>query len=227
MLLNRTQHLADQDGIRAQDGDDPVRLGALLRAWVSGARDGINPRELRALSEGTSSAGGVLVPVPTAAQFIDRARNASRVMEAGASTVPMDSMTLKVPRITGSTAPAWRLEDAVVATGDMTMDSITLTARSLAFLALDTGQRRCRSRSVTPYADGLTGPSPAGPGLLGCTTPKDGSGRGIVGKHTDETRDCGTCGGSGVIVTTTNGKGPSAATRKETCPSCHGTGKQR
>jgi HK97 family phage major capsid protein len=94
----------------------------------------LNPRELKALSEGTSSAGGILVPTPVAGFLIDRARNKSRVIQAGATTIAMDYQTLKVPRLTGSSAPAWRLENAAVAVGDLTLDSVTLTAQSMAFL---------------------------------------------------------------------------------------------
>lgn len=119
---------------QVRDDERDVRLGALLRTWVTGRRDGLNEAELRAMSEGTATAGGHLVPTPTSAQLIDRARNTARVMQAGAVVVPMDTATLKVPRLTGSSAPAWRNENAAVAEGDMTLDAVTLTARSMAFL---------------------------------------------------------------------------------------------
>lgn len=124
--VDRNQHVRDEDR--------QVRLGALLRTWVTGRRDGLNEAELRAMSEGTATAGGHLVPTPTAAQLIDRARNVARVMQAGATVVPMAAQTLKVPRLTGSSAPAWRNENAAVAEGDLTLDAVTLTARSMAFL---------------------------------------------------------------------------------------------
>ncbi|MFF0104512.1 phage major capsid protein [Streptomyces hirsutus] len=136
-LLTRSQSFADwtaRHGHRADDGQDEVRLGALLRTWVTGRRDGLNDAELRAMAEGTATAGGHLVPTPTAAQLIDKARNTARVFQAGVTTVPMDAATLKVPRLTGTSAPAWRNENAAVAEGDLTLDSVTLTARSMAFL---------------------------------------------------------------------------------------------
>ncbi|MEU2975982.1 phage major capsid protein [Streptomyces hirsutus] len=135
-LLTRERSFADwvtRHG-RVRDEDHGVRLGALLRTWVTGRRDHLNDAELRAMSEGTATAGGHLVPTPTAAQLIDRARNVARVFQAGAVTVPMDSQTLKVPRLTGSSAPAWRSENAAVAEGDLTLDAVTLTAKSMAFL---------------------------------------------------------------------------------------------
>ncbi|MFZ3558362.1 MULTISPECIES: phage major capsid protein [unclassified Streptomyces] len=117
-----------------RDEERQVRLGALLRTWVTGRRDGLNDAEVRAMSEGTATAGGHLVPTPTAASLIDKARNTARVMQAGATVVPMSAQTLKVPRLTGASAPAWRNENAAVAEGDLTLDSVTLTARSMAFL---------------------------------------------------------------------------------------------
>ncbi|MFI8510481.1 phage major capsid protein [Streptomyces sp. NPDC085460] len=135
-MLTRSDSFAQwvdrHQNVREDERD--VRLGALLRTWVTGRRDGLNDAELRAMSEGTATAGGHLVPTPTAAQLIDRARNTARVMQAGATVVPMTAQTLKVPRLTGSSAPAWRNENAAVAEGDLTLDSVTLTARSMAFL---------------------------------------------------------------------------------------------
>ncbi|TYR66168.1 MULTISPECIES: phage major capsid protein [Streptomyces] len=136
-LLTRGQSFADWTARSSHGAPQPaqdVRLGALLRTWVTGRRDGLNDSELRAMAEGTATAGGHLVPTPTAGQLIDRARNVSRVFQAGATTVPMDSQTLKVPRLTGSSAPAWRNENAAIAEGDLTLDAVTLTARSMAFL---------------------------------------------------------------------------------------------
>lgn len=117
-----------------RDEDRSVRLGALLRTWVTGRRDGLNEAEQRAMNQGTATAGGHLVPTPTAASLIDKARNTARVMQAGATVVPMTSQTLKVPRLTGASAPAWRNENSAVAEGDLTLDAVTLTAHSMAFL---------------------------------------------------------------------------------------------
>jgi HK97 family phage major capsid protein len=46
----------------------------------------------------------------------------------------MDAHDVKVPRLTGSTAPAWRAEGSALASGDLTIDSVTLSAKSLAFM---------------------------------------------------------------------------------------------
>ncbi len=90
--------------------------------------------ELKAQSEGTPSAGGYLVPTPLAAQVIDLARNVGRVFAAGATTVPMDSQTLKMARQTGDPALAWHSEAATINPSSLTFDAITFTAQTLPVL---------------------------------------------------------------------------------------------
>ncbi|MFD9909409.1 phage major capsid protein [Streptomyces sp. NPDC059063] len=87
--------------------------------------------ERKALSEGTLSAGGYLVPTPLASNVIDLARNQMRVAQAGATFVPMTAQTLKIARLTGEGTPGWRNENAAITAADMTFDSVTFTARSL------------------------------------------------------------------------------------------------
>jgi HK97 family phage major capsid protein len=77
-----------------------------------------------------------LVPTPIANQVIDLARNATRVIQAGAVTIPMTSNTLKLPRLTNESSPAWRNENAAVTPQDLTFDTVTFTARSLARLII-------------------------------------------------------------------------------------------
>lgn len=86
---------------------------------------------VKAMSEGTLTAGGHLVPTPLAANIIDLARNQMRVMQAGAVTVPMQSQTLKVPRLTSEGTPGWHTENAAITDADMVFDSVTFTARTL------------------------------------------------------------------------------------------------
>jgi HK97 family phage major capsid protein len=90
--------------------------------------------EQRAISESPLTAGGHMVPTPVAATVIDRARAAARVFQAGATTVPMTSQTLKYPRLVAEAAPAWRNEGAAVNDQAMTFDAVTLTAQSMAML---------------------------------------------------------------------------------------------
>lgn len=107
-----------------------LSFGAMVRGYVTGQWEGYEA-EHRAMSTTGASA---LVPTAQAAWLIDRARNKARVLEAGARTVKMDAHDVKVPRLTGSTAPAWRSEGSSIATGDLTLDYVSLSAKSLAFM---------------------------------------------------------------------------------------------
>lgn len=127
VILRSDQRLADY--VPATAAERRLRFGAFIRGYVTGDWTGAEA-EKRAMSTSGASA---LIPAPVAAEFIDRARNKMQTNAAGIRTVRMDAATLKVPRLTGSSAPAWRNEAAAIATGDLTVDSVTLTARSLAF----------------------------------------------------------------------------------------------
>lgn len=106
-------------------------LGNILRAMVTGPR---NDAERRALAEGTDSAGGYTVPVPLAAEFIDRLRAQSVVFRAGARTVPMTSETLAIARLETDPTMAWRAENAEITASDPTFGRVLLEAKSLAGL---------------------------------------------------------------------------------------------
>jgi HK97 family phage major capsid protein len=85
----------------------------------------------RALAESTIGAGGALVPRPLSARVIDLARNATRVFQAGAITVPMTAQTLALARLTSEGTPAWKSENAAITAADMVFDRVTFTARTL------------------------------------------------------------------------------------------------
>src|SRR6266545_1282246 len=110
-------------------------FGRYLRAMIAGAPFGEDAQQ-RALSEGTLTAGGHLVPTPLAARVIDLARNAMQVVRAGAVTVPMTSNTLKVPRLTGEGTPGWHAENAAITAADMTFDAVTFDAQTLTRLVV-------------------------------------------------------------------------------------------
>jgi HK97 family phage major capsid protein len=113
---------------KAFDQAQDLSFGRYLRGICTGEWDG---REMRFLAE--ANTGTNIVPTPLAASIIDKARNATRVVQAGARTVPMDSQTLKMARITGDPTASWRAENAAIVESDATLDVVTFTARSLAF----------------------------------------------------------------------------------------------
>jgi HK97 family phage major capsid protein len=110
-------------------GEPAPSFDKFLRGIATGNWDGAEHE--RALSEGTLTAGGHLVPTPLSTRVIDLARNATRVFQAGAVTVPMTAATLKLARLTGEGTPAWHAENAAITDADMTFDSVTFTARTL------------------------------------------------------------------------------------------------
>jgi HK97 family phage major capsid protein len=130
-ILTREQSVASwtRDNGLVRHDQEPVSFDRYLRGIVTGDWSGAEHE--RALSEGTATAGGHLVPTPLAGYVLDLARNATQVVQAGAVTVPMTSQTLKVARLTGEGSPAWRNENASVTAGDLTFDAVTFTARSL------------------------------------------------------------------------------------------------
>jgi HK97 family phage major capsid protein len=130
-VLTREQSVYDwcQQRGMFDPADEALSFDRYLRGIVTGDWQGAEHE--RALSEGTLTAGGHLVPTPLSARVIDLARNQTRVFQAGAITVPMTAATLKLARLTGENAPAWKSENAAITDQDMTFDSVTFTARTM------------------------------------------------------------------------------------------------
>lgn len=114
------------DGIKSNE----LSLGRMLRGIVLGEWRRAEA-ERRTLSVGDSSLGGYLVPSPLSTRVIDLARNQTRVMQAGAITVPMESNTLTLARVTGDPTAAWKAENAVGSFSDITFGAIELISKSL------------------------------------------------------------------------------------------------
>ena len=108
---------------------DGPGLGLFLRGITSGNWKGAE--ELRAMSEGTLSQGGYLVPQPLAQRTIDLVRSRTRVMEAGAITVGMTEQTLKMARLTQDVTAAWKVENAPMTFSDAAFDSVQFNAQVL------------------------------------------------------------------------------------------------
>lgn len=119
------------DALEAEGRD--LNFGKFLHGAFTGDwRDARPEQILNALSGATSGAGGVMLPTVLTAEIIDLARKRTRVLEAGARTVPMENRTVDVPRWLTDPTLSWRAENAAIAESDPTMDKITLTAKSLA-----------------------------------------------------------------------------------------------
>ena len=111
--------------------DEGIGAGALLRALVTGAK---SDREQRALAGGTDAAGGFTVPTTTSAELIDLARRNMVLDAAGARTIALDTSETIIARLASDPTPAWRQENAAVATGDPTFSAVTLKPQSIAVL---------------------------------------------------------------------------------------------
>jgi HK97 family phage major capsid protein len=92
--------------------------------------------ERRALAEGSDSTGGAAVPTLLAGTVIDRVRNATHVLNAGAQLVPVGSDDYSIPRLAADAAGAWRNENAAVAVSGQTFEKVTFTVRSHAVIVL-------------------------------------------------------------------------------------------
>lgn len=125
-LLTRADSVAQWTG---QSPEEQPSFDKYIRGLVTNDWHGADQE--RALAEGTQSAGGYLVPAPLASFVIDIARNKTRVIQAGAVTIPMEAQTLRVPRLINEGAPAWRNENAQIPEQDMQFDSVLFTAKSL------------------------------------------------------------------------------------------------
>jgi HK97 family phage major capsid protein len=131
-VLTREQSVYDwcqSRGMFDQQGDEPLSFDRYLRGMATARWDGAVAE--RALAEATIGAGGALVPAPLSARVIDLARNATRVFQAGAQTVPMTAQTLALARLTSEGTPAWKSENAAITAGDLVFDRVTFTARTL------------------------------------------------------------------------------------------------
>lgn len=82
-------------------------------------------------NEMSTSADSALVPQPLSMDVIDLARNKSRIFQAGALTVPMDSKTLTIARVSGEPTPEWKAENAAHSSSDVTVEGVTFTANTL------------------------------------------------------------------------------------------------
>lgn len=84
----------------------------------------------------TTTSGSALVPTLWAGSIIDRARNYSAVLAAGAELIPMESKVLQIGRLTGDPTAAFRAESSTITASDPTFDNVTLTSNTLSCLVV-------------------------------------------------------------------------------------------
>src|SRR5260370_756841 len=78
--------------------------------------------------------GGVLVPSILSADVIDLARKQAVCFQAGAQTIPMDSSTLAIAKLTADTTMQWHIENQPQTLQQNTFGRVTLSSKMLVCL---------------------------------------------------------------------------------------------
>lgn len=99
---------------------------------VTGMHSGLGS-QIRAMS---TTSGSAVVPTVWADDVIDRARNKSQVLQAGAQIVPMDAKVVNIGRLTTDPTAAFRAEGSTVTASDPVFDNVTLTATTMSALVV-------------------------------------------------------------------------------------------
>lgn len=113
---------------------DEVRVGAMIAAMAGGESVAakLNEAERKAFLESSGPAGGYLLPPVLGAMFLDAVRPRTRVLEAGAQTLPMRAPQVRIPGWDEAPSAAWRGEGGAFADAGGTFRRIELSAKSVA-----------------------------------------------------------------------------------------------
>lgn len=122
--LNRVPSIQDETALS---------FGKYLRGAMTGRWDDASDemQVFNALSGGSSTAGGILIPEILTGQIVDLARARTRVIQAGARVVPMANRKVTVPKWLSDPVPDWRAENSAFAEDDATLGSVDLEAKGL------------------------------------------------------------------------------------------------
>jgi HK97 family phage major capsid protein len=135
--LGREQRMSDyvRSAGLVEPNEPSLSLAKILRGKITGDWRDADP-ERRAMAEGSTTAGGFLIPTLLSSELIDLARNQTQVIAAGARTYPMKSSRVDLPAWAGDPTVGWRAENAAITPADGLVSKITLTAYTLAGLTL-------------------------------------------------------------------------------------------
>lgn len=117
-------------GYTSDDGDGRG-LGDMIRGVVTGQWDGPLDTEQTTHTTGSDPYGGFMVPGMMAARFIDKARAASVVSQAGALTFPMNSQEVTLLKVTGDPEVGWTGESKKLPNASATFGRLRLRARKV------------------------------------------------------------------------------------------------
>lgn len=122
------------DGLENEDDIANLSLGQVVRALTIGNRDGLSETARRSLLESVDAQGGYTTPEILGSRLLDRVRNAARVFQAGASTVPLLSDKHSIARLDTGVTPAFRAEGDPIAESAMTFSRVTFNPKFLGVL---------------------------------------------------------------------------------------------
>jgi HK97 family phage major capsid protein len=119
-------------GTGGYDAPERLSLGKAIRGAVTGRWGKDAESEQRALSESVLAGGGYLLGPALMGNVIDRLRNQMRLIEAGATTIPLTSEETYLARLaTGTTPVTWHSENGDVPTSDMGFERIVFKPKTL------------------------------------------------------------------------------------------------
>jgi len=84
----------------------------------------------------TTTSGSAIVPTVWLGDIIDRARNLSAVLRAGAEIVPMEAKTVQIGRLTTDPTAAFRTEGSTITASDPVFDNVTLDSKTMSALVV-------------------------------------------------------------------------------------------
>jgi len=136
----RVPVLRPADSLAALEGKADTKtpsVGRVLRGLVLGGQAD-DARELederKALSINNDPAGGFTVGGALSSQWIDLMRAQMVLSRAGALTVPMETSSLSLARLTADPAVSWHAENGALTATEPTFGSMTLTAKTVVCL---------------------------------------------------------------------------------------------
>ncbi|HWG01351.1 MAG TPA: phage major capsid protein, partial [Trebonia sp.] len=127
-----SQRIADERMARGGGAAREFSAGAYFRGMATGQWDDNSAYERRALAEGSVAGGGALVPLDLYSDVVDIVRNSARVLQAGATIVPLSHNVTNVAKLTADPQPAWRAEGSTIAASGSTFSRLTFTTQTLA-----------------------------------------------------------------------------------------------
>lgn len=116
-------------------------FGRVVRSWLTKDTSGCTTADRRALSEGVGADGGFLITPALSAQLFDRMRDDDFFAALGVGFVPMSSNVVHIARIGQPNSvspsidgPEWKQENAPIQEGGVTLERVTFTARTQAWI---------------------------------------------------------------------------------------------